>query len=69
MEFLTVQEVAKLFKVRPKRIYECLEEGKFPNAVKPLGGWLIPRADVDKLLAPKDAVAVPARRVISKGVS
>ena len=49
-EFLTVDEVAEIFRLKNKRtIYTWIKNGVFPNAVE-RGGYLIPRKDVDELI-------------------
>lgn len=52
-EYLTVREVAELFRVSIETVRVWILEGKdgrFPNAIKPGRGYLIPRGDVAKFL-------------------
>ena len=48
--FLTVKEVAGIFRRHPRTIYRWLEEG-FIYARKVKDGWLIPYEEVERILA------------------
>lgn len=49
-EYLTVKEVALIFRLKKEgTICEWIKKGVFPNAIK-MDGYLIPRSDVEDLI-------------------
>lgn len=51
-ELLTIADVADILRTKPMAIWRSVKAGNIP-ATKPLGQWLIRRADLDALLAAK----------------
>lgn len=51
--FLTVKEVAGIFRRHPRTIYRWLEEG-FISGKRVKDGWLIERDEVDRVLSKAD---------------
>ena len=51
--FYTVKELAGIFRRHPRTIYRWLEEGLIVGT-KVGDGWLITKAEVDRLLADSD---------------
>lgn len=54
MTNLVVDEVASILRRKPYTIRTWINNGKFPNAKKVGGIWLIPSADVQQLLGDQE---------------
>lgn len=75
-EYMLVAEVAAHFRKDQATVRRWLAEGDmFPGAKKIKGGWLIPKADVERHFQPPPEderpviPAKPPRRQLSRGIS